>query len=218
LDFGAFISVMRRWWWIVLLMPVVALTASLALSRFQPYQSQVRATVLIPGDTEDPGRAERPELMVLDDLPVLVGSRVFAEGVHQEMGATAMSVDEVQATLSASRYSRVLTVYITDSNQENVAQIGQAVSMALPTLINDYLVHPAEADATVRVIDPTTTPTRSRAGLALQTGVITVFAIFAGIVLALAADWLVALQQGRLSHQRQSVDLKASHRQPASDN
>jgi capsular polysaccharide biosynthesis protein len=217
LDFGAFVSVMRRWWWIVVLVPVVALTASLALSRFQPYQSQVRATVLIPGDTEDPGRAERPELMVLDDLPVLVGSRVFAEGVHQAMGVTSITVDEVQATLSASRYSRVLTVYITDSNQDNVAQIGPAVTTALPTLINDYLVPPTEAEATVRVIDPATTPTRSRAGLALQSGVITLFAIFAGIVLALAADWVVALQQGRMSQKRQAFELKASRHQPASD-
>ena len=83
---GQLMSIIRRRWWIVLLLPIVAVTATYLFQRNEPYQSTVRATVLIPGDTEDPGNSERPELMVLDDLPPFIRSHAFASDVHAAMG------------------------------------------------------------------------------------------------------------------------------------
>src|SRR5262245_1494871 len=107
------IAILRRRWWAVVLVPLLVAGLLVWQSRHRPYQVGLRATVLLPGDTEIPGNSERPELMVLDDLPPLVRSRAFAEGVRSEMVGTTLTVEDVQASLSGSRYSRVLTVLIT---------------------------------------------------------------------------------------------------------
>src|SRR5680860_82962 len=84
-DIDRALTAIRDRWWLLILAPVVALAASLVWMRFEPYQTTVQATVLLPGDTEDPGNSERPELMMLDDLPLLIRSQVFAEGVQAGM-------------------------------------------------------------------------------------------------------------------------------------
>lgn len=218
MDIGSFTAAIRRWWWVVALVPIVALLGTLVLSRFQPYQSQLRATVVIPGDTDLPGDAERPELMVLDDLPLLIESWVFAEAVHGALGTTSLTVDEVQDALSASRYSRVLTVYVTSGDETDVLAVAQAAEQVLPESINNYLIPAGGEAATVRVIDPPTTPTRSRAGFALQSAVVTVLAVFGGILLALAVEWVVALRGAQLGPAApQTQQVPANKSQSASD-
>ncbi len=153
---------LRRWWWLALLVP--ALTGAILVVRAvrAPYQSTLRATVLIPGDTEIPGSAERPELMVLDDLPALISSRVFAEAVVRQ--DPALDVDGTQRSLSGSRYSRVLTVTATNPDKQRASAIARAAQVVLPQAVNDNLVAAAGAAATVRIIDPAGTATRDRAG------------------------------------------------------
>ncbi len=114
ISMGQLMSVIRRRWWIVLLLPVAAVLTTYFFQRNEPYQSTVRATVLIPGDTEDTGNSERPELMVLDDLPPFLRSYAFASQVHAAIPDTELSIGDVQSTLDGSRYSRVVTVYITN--------------------------------------------------------------------------------------------------------
>ena len=177
----------RDRWWLLFLAPIVALTVTFVWMRFEPYHTTVRATVLLPGDTEDPGNAERPELMMLDDLPSLVGSWVFAEGVHAAMPGTGATVAEVQTALDGSRYSRVLTVTISDESADQVSVIAAAVETQLPGLINQYLVPTGGEQATVRIIDPPGAPDRQRENDVVQFFVVGVTALLAGGIIAIAA-------------------------------
>ncbi len=191
MEIGDFAAILRRRWWVVVLVPILVAGLLAWHARTAPYQTQVRATVLIPGDTEIPGSAERPELMVLDDLPPLVSSRAFAEGVHAVLGASSLSVEDVHASLSGERYSRILTVRVTHESAEQAAAIAAAVAQALPDLVNRYLMADGSPQpATVRVIDPPGEPSRSRPGQALRQLVVILLGLGGGAALALAMDTL----------------------------
>lgn len=188
MELPELIAVLRRRWWAVVLVPVVAAGLLVWQGRHRPYQVNLRATVLIPGDTEIPGNSERPELMVLDDLPPLIGSRAFAEGVRSALGGTALTVQDVQASLSGSRYSRVLTVLVTCKDPAEASAIAGAVAQTLPDLINRYLIPVGGAPATVRVIDPPGAPTRSRPNDSLKSAVVILAAIGLGAGFALVVE------------------------------
>jgi capsular polysaccharide biosynthesis protein len=186
ISLGQLMSVIRRRWWIVLLLPLVAVTATYLFQRNEAYQSTVRATVLIPGDTEDPGSSERPELMVLDDLPPFIRSHAFASDVQAALGNTTLTVDQIQSTLDASRYSRVLTIYVTSEDQEQVEEIAAAAQSALPDSINSYLMPDDGGQATVRIIDPPSVPSRDREGHWLQLLITAALGVLIGALIAIA--------------------------------
>lgn len=195
ISMGQLMSVIRRRWWIVLLLPIVAVMATYLFQRNEPYQSTVRATVLIPGDTEDTGNSERPELMVLDDLPPFLRSYAFATQVQAAMPDTNLSIEQVRSTLDGSRYSRVVTVYITSEDVGRVEAISKATESVLPAAINDYLM-PADdtQQATVRIIDPPTTPTRDRDGHWLQLLITAALGVLIGSLIAIAVGSRDAVQ------------------------
>jgi capsular polysaccharide biosynthesis protein len=160
----------------------------------QPYQTSLNAVVLIPGDTEDPGNSERPELMVLDDLPSLISSRVFAEAVARDLASRGVNsqlandVDGVRAALAGSRYSRVLTVTATRDDRDDARQIAESAASVLPAVVNQFLVADPAEPATVQIIDPPGDPTRSRPNQAFITAALTLIAVAVGAGIALAAD------------------------------
>lgn len=186
ISMGQVMSVIRRRWWIVVLLPIVAVMATYFFQRNEPYQSTVRATVLIPGDTEQPGNSERPELMVLDDLPPFIRSYAFASQVQAAMANADLSIEQVQSTLDGSRYSRVLTVFVTSENASEVERIATAVESVIPEAINDYLVPTGGEQATVKIIDPPSTPTRNRDGHWLQLLVTAALSVLIGSLIAIA--------------------------------
>jgi uncharacterized protein involved in exopolysaccharide biosynthesis len=187
-DFGRFL---RRWWWLLVLLPVVGAAAGIVMTRDQPYSSIVRATVLLPGDTEDTGSAERPELMILDDAPALISSTAFAEMVHGVLPADlqqTLSVDDVKSSLSGSRYSRVLTIVATDATADHALAIATASAQVLPDAVNQYLVADGSKPATVKIIDPPSAPEKDRMGRMTRIGA-QVFAAFAlAVVVAVLLD------------------------------
>lgn len=163
-DVGRFI---RRWWWLLVVLPLVGMIAGFVLTRSQPYVSDVKATVLIPFDTEDPGNSERPELMILDDSTAVVSSFAFAEMVHAALPADfqgRLSVDDVKDSLSGSRYSRVLTVTASNDSKSDAEAIATAVASVLPTAVNTFMVADGAPQATVRIIDPASDATQDRMG------------------------------------------------------
>jgi capsular polysaccharide biosynthesis protein len=185
------VEILLRRWWLVVALPLAVLTASLALTADPPYVATVRATILIPGDTEVPGSAERPELMVLDDAPTLVESRVFAQAVSARLRSVApglgLGVDDVRAALSASRHSRVLTAEARHEQEREALAIAVGVAAALPDAVNQNLVAANAPPATVRIIDPPDRAVRDHGDraliVALQTGV----ALVVGVGLAFLA-------------------------------
>lgn len=186
ISMGQLLSVARRRWWIIVLLPFVAVVSTYLFQRSEPYQSTVRATVLIPGDTEIPGNSERPELMVLDDLPPFLRSYAFASQVHAELPGSGLSIEQVQSTLDGSRYSRVVTVSITDDDIDKVEAIASAAESALPAAINAYLMPGDGQQATVRIIDPPSAPTRDRDGHRLQLLLTGALGMLIGSLIAIA--------------------------------
>ncbi|HYH12459.1 MAG TPA: hypothetical protein VD789_08915, partial [Thermomicrobiales bacterium] len=116
---------LRRLWWLVLLGLVIGLVVGVLLTPDSGYTTSFRATVLIPGDTEDTGSSERPELMVLDDLGPFVESWVFAESVAGAMDGD-VAVEDVYGMLDGSRYSRIATVQIKGDDREFVTAVSTA--------------------------------------------------------------------------------------------
>jgi capsular polysaccharide biosynthesis protein len=180
----------RRWWWLLVLLPLIGLVAGVVLTRDQPYQSSIRATVLIPWDPEIPGSSERPELMVLDDAPALVSSYAFAELVHAALPVdlqTVMSVDDVESALAASRYSRVLTVTASRDDSGEAEAIATAAAAVLRDAVNSFLVADGADQATVRIIDPASDATQDRTGrivrIVAQAGAALVLALVVAILL-----------------------------------
>lgn len=197
MELPELIAILRRRWWFALLVPVVVAGVLVWQSRTRPYQVTLRATVLIPGDTEIPGNSERPELMVMDDVPALVDSRAFAEGLHAAMVGTALSVDDVQKSLDASRYSRVLTVLVTREDATEATDIAVAVQQTLPDLINRYLIPTGGPPATVNVIDPPGEPTRSRPNDAVKFAVLLLVGVAIGLGSAVVVERLANLYRGK---------------------
>ena len=145
--------------------------------------------MLIPGDTEVPGSAERPELMVLDDAPILVRSRSFAEAVAANLPpeADGLDADAVAAALSAERYSRVLTIEARHEGRREALAIAAGAAAALPSAIDHALVAPGGPRATVRIIDPPRRAVRADANRTLVVTTLTLVALAAGVGLAALA-------------------------------
>lgn len=209
MDLLTYLAAMRRYWWFVLGLPAAVLVAGILLTPAAPYVTDFRATVLIPGDTEDTGSAERPELMVLDDLPILVSSDVFADATHDRMTAdgTARDLDvaDIQSALSGSRYSRVLTVTVTDADTDTASAVADAAAAVLPDAINVYLVAPGSQPATVQVIDRPDDPAPASRDRWLRIGATTFVAAFAGLVFLAA---ITALYPARPADQPAPIDSK----------
>ena len=189
-------AIVRRWW-IVLLVPIVALAAMIYRDRTLPYQSTLRASVVIPGDTEIPGSAEKPELMVMDDAPGLVTSHAFAEAVAAKIGV-GITASDVQASLSASRYSRLLSITATNDDAARAKTIASAAGDVLPGMVNQYIVANPATPATVQIIDPASDPTRSRPHQKLIMLAETCVALAAGAFLAVALDYVARWRSARL--------------------
>lgn len=180
-------AALRRYWWIPLLALLLSLTVGWFLTPAPAYETSFRATVLIPGDTEDTGRAERPELMVLDDLGPFIASRAFAEQVSERADG-AIDVETIDGMLRGSRYSRVATVVIAGDERDTVAAVSEAAADAFPEAVNAYLVAPGDTAATVRIIDPPGEPDRNTTGRLIRVGAIGLI----GAAVATALVWLLA--------------------------
>jgi capsular polysaccharide biosynthesis protein len=157
MDIRELTTVLLKKCWLILGLTLIVFIAMVWRSSDPPYISSFRATILMPGDTEIPGNSERPELMILDDLPELVKSQAFASDVAAALpsvGGPTVSTDEIHDSLSADRYSRVLTVHSTNDDATNAESIAKAAAMVLPAAVNHYLVASGAAAATVNVIDP----------------------------------------------------------------
>lgn len=157
MDIREFTTIVLKKWWLILGLPALVFVGMVWRSSNPPYVSSFRAAIVMPGDTEIPGSSERPELMVLDDLPELVSSQVFADDVANALrsaGGPDLSADEVHDSLSSDRYSRILTVHGTNDIATDAEAIAQAAASVLPAAVNKYLVADGAAAATVNVIDP----------------------------------------------------------------
>jgi len=186
------LTVLMRRWWLVAGLPVVVLLGTLIASSNQPYVATIQAELLLPGDTENPGDAERPELMILDDAPIVVTSSAFVALVQAQLdrpigGGPALIDDEVKASLSATRYSRVLEIKVERNNQAEALLIGHAVASVLPDAVNNLMVADGAPSATVNLLETPERALRDAESRRLLLVVQTLVALAAGAGLAALA-------------------------------
>lgn len=182
MDLWSLLKVLGRSWRLIAGAVVLSVAGAWILVPAALYQVTVEASVVLAGDTENPGRAERPELMVLDDLLPLVESPVFAELVHRSLTSppgTRITVGDVGDALSGSRYSRILSVTVSESSPDRAEAIGLAVTIALPEAVTTYLVAPGDTKPAIRIIDPGAVAQPQSLRRWLSIGVVVLFAVFA---------------------------------------
>lgn len=180
---------LRRFWWLVVLGLVIGVVVGFVLIPDPGYATRFRATVLIPGDTEDTGSSERPELMVLDDLGPFIESWVFAEAVASELEGD-VATEDVYGMLDGSRYSRIATVEVTGADQAFVEAVADAAADVFPAEVNAFLVAPGGPDATIQVIDPPRDATQDRAMRWLRIAAVSLLgtATAAGLAILISPD------------------------------
>jgi hypothetical protein len=184
-DLPGFLRAIRSYWWIALVTPAIVLAGLSARNLTADYETTLRATVLLPGDTEIPGNSERPELMILDDIGPVVGSRAFAQMVADAAG---MSSGDVVGALTASRYSRVVTITAKSDDKTISRRIADGAAQVLPAAVNTLMVAQGGPDATVTIIDPPGETIRGDAEKWRLTALATTVALAVGCFLAIVAD------------------------------
>ena len=183
---------LRRHWWVVLGVPLVALALQVVQIRTADYRAEFRAVVVLPGDTEIPGSSERPELMIMDDVPQLVESALFADRVRAQLEARGVAVEasEIASAITATRYARTVTVVARDDDAARAEQIAAAAEAALPGAIDEALVASTGPRATVTVIDPAGAARRGEPDQWRIAGIVTAGMLLAGVLAALVIDGL----------------------------
>lgn len=191
-DLTRTVAAIRRYWWVVLVAPALILSILSVRNLTADYQSTFRASVLLPGDTEIPGSAERPELMILDDLAPVVESQAFAEMVADQ---ASLEPGQVTGTLSASRYSRIATVTVKESDRDRARTIADAASAVFPQAVNQLMVAEGAQQATVRIIDAPAEPIRGDENAWTVTAIATVVGLGMGLFAALVLDALTNVRR-----------------------
>ena len=182
-DVAMMLRAIRRFWWVAFLAPAIVLSVLTIRNVTADYKSSFSASVLLPGDTEIPGSAERPELMILDDIGPVVASDTFAQIVAD---AASLPADAVVGHLSATRHSRIVTIVASASNSARAQQIAIAAASALPQAVNALMVAKGGQEATVLVLDQPANPIRGDADKWRITALATVVALGIGCFLAVA--------------------------------
>lgn len=188
----------RRFWWAIGLGFITSLIVGYVLTPYPEFTTAFRATVLIPGDTEDTGSSERPELMILDDLGPFTESWAFAEYVAGAMHGDVETAD-VYGMLDGSRYSRIATVGVSGDDQDLVLKVAIAAAEVFPDAINDYLVGAESREAVVQIIDPPLEPAQDHFMRWIRIGAISLLggATAAATVILLSPDHGHRLESAR---------------------
>lgn len=189
MELRDYLGALRAFWWIPCALAAVGFICGWIFAPAAPYESMFRATVVMAGDTEIPGNAERPELMILDDLLPLVQSEAFARLTLQAIPADqrgGLTVPDIQGALTESRYGRVATVVVSGSDADEVAAIAPAAASVFPGAVNAYLVAPGSQPASVQILDSPDEPTKSTTRRFLIIGA-------AGFVMFVFGMWIVWL-------------------------
>jgi capsular polysaccharide biosynthesis protein len=195
-DIVRMAAALRRRLWIVLAVPIAIAAVLILRNLTAEYQVDFRASILLPGDTEIPGRSERPELMILDDFQSVVTSRAFAEIVATH---AQLPVDDVEDAFDTSRLGRVVTITVSDSDAERVEVVAQAAASVLPQAVNRFMVAEGGAEATVIVIDPPGDARRGDPDQWTIAMIATVVGLVIGCFAALALDATAATFGSRKS-------------------
>ncbi len=164
-----YVGILRRFWLLLVLLPLLVGALSLALELREPprYGATARLVVSqtpriagedVPFADLNLNHSWLSSEFILDDIPLIVTSRAFAEDVSallSEQGHT-ISPDVAQAGLSASTLHRSVTLSAVADNPEHAAALAQGAAEALQANGLRYWSRADEVDTglSVAVLDP----------------------------------------------------------------
>lgn len=202
---------LRQYWriiwkraWIPLLL--VAVVAGASWLTYQPpatnYTTSLRFTIGVkPQQIEDEYTYDgyyawvSSEYMA-DDMSVIVGSQDFAADVNRYLAEMDSSVQVAPGVISgitiAEKQHRILRVNLSWPNPTELAEIGQAVALALENETAKYFAQLGVPEAQLQLIDPPGPPAAQPASLTqrLNIPLRLMLALAAGLALTFLLDYL----------------------------
>jgi capsular polysaccharide biosynthesis protein len=164
-----YVGILRRFWLLLLLLPLLVGALSLALELREPPRYGV-STRLVVSQTPRLSEAEMPfadfnlnhswlsSEFILDDIPLIVTSRTFAQDVSALLAAQGYEIAPAaaQAGLSASTLHRVVTLSAVADSPEHAEALARGAVAALQANGLRYWSRADEVDTgmSVAVLDP----------------------------------------------------------------
>ena len=209
--------------WIPILLVVVVGVVSWVMAQTPPtsYSTNMRFTVGVqPQETEgqynyDSYYAWLSSEYLVDDMTALVSSQVFANDVNrhlQEMGsAVQIPPRSIGGVTIGGKQHRILSLHVTWSNPEELAQIAQAIVATMEQDSSSYLAQLGTAGALIQVIDEPSPPGQNPLSLTqrLDLPVRILLALAVGIGLTFLVDYLDTSIRGRSELESMGISVLA---------
>lgn len=202
-----YLNILLRVWPLIVALPIAVGLLSFLVELRQPQRYGASARVMV---TQTPRfEAQDPSLpdfnlfyswqgseYILDDLPQVVTSRMFAEDVVRVLGEQGLTVapEVVQGSLQAQKFHRVITLASNTDNPElAVALIGAAVQALQSNGLKYWdRTNSDNAGLSIAILDPVggAAPLLNRRQSIINVGLRTAFALAAAIGLAFLLHYL----------------------------
>lgn len=202
MELRQYIAILRRRWWLIVALPALVLVISLLTytPTASTYQYVIRLAVGVePIEQSDVALDNDPLLAaaqaseyIADDLSVIVGETAFAEAVNARLPEDMQVPAGTLAGQSvADKQHRILTLTITWSNPDQLAQIGDAAVETLREDGGDFVTLLSARRSTIHVIGrhgpfPVGPGLRQQLDIPLRV----IIAAVAAVVLAFVWDYL----------------------------
>lgn len=139
MELRRYAAIVQRAWWLVLGVPLLVLLVSLPMLRPDPERYRVVAKVVVTeADPAAPDSALpafdtynswQSSQYVIDDLPVIIRTRRFAEAVAAQAQRTqslALDPGMIQGTFDVEREHRILSIIVNAPSAETALAIANA--------------------------------------------------------------------------------------------
>ncbi len=207
MQLRSYLAIVQRYWVVIGILPLLVGVISLVLALRQPQQYRAIARAMVTQTVHvQPQTGAFPDFnlnyswasseYILDDLPQLVKSRVFAEDVSTLAAAEGYPIDPtvVMATLNAETLHRTMTLSASTADPVIAVAMVRGAVTALQANGLKYWDRalPDDTGLKVALLDlPTSaTPTRSMRHLLFDVGLRIMLALVAGIGLAFLLHYL----------------------------
>lgn len=199
-----YLAILRRLWPVVLLLPLLVGGLSLALALGRPPVYQATARLLITQAPQPAPPAPLPDLndgatwatteYILDDLPFVLASAVFAEDVRAALAAQGYQADlaAIQSALRPEVTHRAVYLSATAGDPGLALATLRAAVTALQQGGLKYWGRSQAGGLVVAILDPPGAAARvgGAGALVREVGVRVALALAAGVGLALLANYL----------------------------
>ncbi len=212
----------KRIWIPVLLVLVVGVVSWLTLQTPSPsYSTSMRFTVGVKPQeitdqySYDSYYAWLSSEYLADDMTAIVSSQAFANDVNRRLSETGRSMQippgSIGGVTVAEKQHRILRLTINWGNAAELADIAQAVVMAMEEDSPKYLTQLGTPGALIDIIDPPSPPGENPPSLTrkLDLPVRLLLAFVAGIALVFLLDYLDPSVRGREELEAMGISVLA---------